>query len=275
MRFIGLEEHFRTPEMSAALAALGPEQRDDSLPILESAETKARLEDMGEDRLRQMDIVGLDMMVLSVTTPAAQALPSEQAVPLARQSNDRLASAVRAHPDRYSGFATLPTPDPQAAVQELERAVQELGLKGAMIHGRTGDRYLDKEEFRPILAKAAELGVPIYLHPQIAPRAVRALYYDGFDENLSVGFACGGWGWHADAAISALRLIVAGVFDEFPSLQIILGHWGEMVTFYLERATSLGRWTPTLKRPIADYFRHNFFVTGSGIYSTPYHGLNP
>ena len=101
-----------------------------------------------------MKIVGLDMMVLSVTTPAAQALPSEQAVPLARQSNDRLASAVRAHPDRYSGFATLPTPDRQAAVQELDRAVQELGLKGAMIHGRTGDRYLDKEEFRPILAKA-------------------------------------------------------------------------------------------------------------------------
>jgi len=143
---------------------------------------KARLEDIGEDRLREMKIVGLDMMVLSVTTPAAQALPSEQAVPLARQSNDRLASAVRAHPDRYSGFATLPTPDRQAAVQELDRAVQELGLKGAMIHGRTGDRYLDKEEFRPILAKAAELGVPIYLHPQIAPRAVRALYYDGFDE---------------------------------------------------------------------------------------------
>ena len=270
MRFIGLEEHFRTPEITAALGRLGPHQRDDSMHVLENAEKKAKLEDLGDERLRQMDLIGLDMMVLSVTTPSTQALPPEEAVRLSQQANDRLAATIKAHPDRYSGFATLPTPDPTAALEELERSVKELGLKGAMIHSRTGDRYLDKEEFRPILGKAAELGVPIYLHPEIAPRAVRALYYDGFSDDLSVGFACGGWGWHADTAVASLRLILSGVFDEFPSLNVILGHWGEMLTFYLDRAASLGRWTPNLKKSVPDYFRHNFYVTGSGIYSTPY-----
>lgn len=177
MRIIGLEEHFITPEISDALNRLGPEERDDNAPMFQSKEMARKLQDLGEDRLRQMDRVGLDLMVLSVTSPGTQALPSEQAVPLAIQANDRLAAAVKAHPDRLAGFATLPTPDPQAAVQELERCVQGLGFRGAMINGRTRERYLDHADFRPLLQKAADLGVPIYLHPQIAPRPVRALYY--------------------------------------------------------------------------------------------------
>jgi len=217
-----------------------------------------------------MDVIGLDLMVLSVTTPGTQVLAPEEAVLLARQANDRFAAAVKAHPDRFSAFATLPTPDPAAAAREFRRAVQELGLKGAMIHGRKGDRYLDHEEFRPLLAVAAEFGVPIYIHPQIAPKPVRALYYDGFDPKLSVGLAAGGWGWHVEAGVTAIRLIVAGVFDQFPNLQVILGHWGEMITFYLERAAGISRWTQNLKLPVADYFRHNFHVTASGMYYTSY-----
>ena len=270
MRIIGLEEHCWTREIAQALGRLGPNERDDSIDLFETDVVRSRLEDLGEDRLHQMDIIGLDVMVLSVTTPATQTLSGTDAVPLARQANDRIAAAIKAHPDRFAGFATLPTPDPDQATQELQRAVEVLGLRGAMIHGRTRDRTLDCEEFRPILAKAADLGVPIYLHPQIPPKPVRKAYFDGFDERLSVGFACGGWGWHAEAAVEALRLIISGVFDQLPNLQVVLGYWGESITFYLERAATLSRWTQHLKKPVADYFRENFLVTGSGIYSTPY-----
>ncbi len=276
MRIIGLEEHFWTPEISQALQNLPLDKRDDNVPQLQaqiihhSEPMNSRLLDLGEERLRQMDIIGLDLMVLSLNTPGTQILPPAQAVPLARQANDRLAAAVKAHPDRFAGFATLPTPDPAGAVSELERCVQELGFVGAMLNGRTGDTYLDHLNYRPLLAKAAELGVPLYLHPQIAPKPVRELYYDGFDEALSLQFATSGWGWHMETGIHALRLILSGVFDELPNLQIILGHWGEMVTFYLERANEMSKVAKHLKRPVADYFRANFYVTGSGMFYTPY-----
>ena len=272
MKIIGLEEHFWTPELTAALRSLPPEQQDDSLNISSDGPgVQGLIMDLGEGRLRQMDLIGLDMMVLSVSAPGAQALPAAQAVPLARQANDRLAAAIKAHPDRLAGWATLPTPDPAAAVQELRRAVQELDLKGAMLNGRTGEKYLDHPDFRPLLAEAAALGVPLYLHPQIAPKPVRALYYDGFNPELSINLATAGWGWHLDAGVGALRLILSGVFDELPSLQIVLGHWGEMVTFYLERATTAMPPALTgLKKTVGEYFRQNFYVTGSGIYVTPY-----
>ena len=270
MRIIGLEEHFTTPEIAQALQNLPPDQRDDSQMMSSDEAIKRRLLDFGDERLRQMDDIGLERMVISVTTPATQILPPSEAVPLARQANDRLADAVKAHPDRYSGFATLPTPDPAAAVSELERCVQELGFVGVMLNGRTGDKYLDAPEYRPLLAKAAELRVPLYIHPQIAPRPVRAFYYDGFEEKVSIAFASAGLGWHYEAGITGLRLILGGVFDELPGLQIILGHWGEAVLFYSERINKLSEFTENLSRPVADYFRSNFYVTGSGIYHTPY-----
>ncbi len=266
MKIIGLEEHFHTPELMAALRRAN----DDTMLLFQDKESRNRLLDLGEGRLRQMDLIGLDRMVLSVTTPATQALPPAEAVPLARQANDRLAAAVRAHPDRFSGFATLPTPDPAAAVRELRRSVQELGFVGAMLHGRTGERYLDHLDFRPLLAEAAALGVPLYLHPQMPPRSVREVYYEGFGEKLDNVFAAGGWGWHIDAGIGALRLIVAGVFDEYPDLQLILGHWGETVTFFLERANLLTSQLPAGRKSVADCFRQHFYVAGSGIYHLPY-----
>ena len=270
MKLIGLEEHFLTPELAQALDALPPEQGDDLMRLFQQSPANERLLDLGEGRLRQMDLMGLDKMVLSITSPGTQLLPPGPAVALARQANDRLAAAIKAHPDRYAGWATLPTPDPAAAVAELQRGVQELGLCGALLHGRTGEQYLDHPAYRPLLAEAARLSVPIYLHPQLPPRAVRAAYYDGFGPELSPHFAGGGWGWHLDAGIGALRLILSGVFDELPTLQIILGHWGEMVTFYLERVDVLTPLAKQLKKPVADYFRQHFHVTGSGINTTAY-----
>ncbi|MGI4737274.1 MAG: amidohydrolase family protein [Janthinobacterium lividum] len=268
MKIIGLEEHFWTPELAAALNQ--PGQREATMDLYQDANLLHRLQDLGDDRLRQMDLIGLDMMVLSVTTPATQALPATQAVPLARQANDRLAATIKAHPDRFAGFATLPTPDPTAAVDELHRAVQELGLRGAMVHARTGDKYLDHLDYRPLLAAAAALEVPIYLHPQIPPAPVRAHYYDGFEPALSLSFATSGWGWHLDAGVAALRLILAGTFDEFPTLQMVLGHWGEMVTFFLERVELLTHQARHLKLPVTEYYRRNFYVTPGGMFSARY-----
>ena len=273
MKLIGLEEHFMTPELAQATSNLPPEQVGSFFELFKGGPLQERLLDLGEDRLRQMDLIGLDRMVLSIPAPGVELLAPAPAVALARQANDRVAAAVRAHPDRYAAFAALPTPDPAAAVAELQRAVQELGCCGALINGRTADnKYLDHPDFRPLLAMAAQLDVPIYLHPQLPPAAVRAVYYDGFGPELSGAFAGGGWGWHLDAGIGALRLILSGVFDELPTLQIVLGHWGEMVTFYLERANVLTAFMARrgLKKSLAEYFRQHFYVTGSGINTTAY-----
>ena len=269
MKIIGLEEHYWTPEVAEALKQLPPEQRDDSLQ-LNTGDVNDGLLDLGEGRLRQMDLVGLDRMVLSLTTPATQPLPPAQAVALARQVNDRLAAAVRAHPDRLSGFATLSTPDPAAAAQELTRCVQELGFCGTLLCGRTGDKYLDHADFHPLLAAADRLNVPIYLHPEIPPRSVRDVYYSGFGEELDMVFSTGGWGWHLDTAVTVLRLILAGTFDRYPNLQFILGHWGEMVAFYLQRADIMSTYAKGLQKSVVEYYQQHFYLTGSGIYHTPY-----
>src|ERR1051325_6257649 len=121
-----------------------------------------RLLDLGKTRLADMDDQGIEVQVLSVTPPGVQSLDAARAVPLAREANDAIAAAVRAHPDSFEGFATLPTPDPRAAAEELRRAVTGLGLKGAMIHGRTGSRNLDHPDLTPIWEAAAELRCPIY-----------------------------------------------------------------------------------------------------------------
>jgi len=139
-----------------------------------------------------------------------------------------------------------------------------------MIHGQTNDRFLDDPAFRPILATAAALDVPIYLHPAPPSRAVRDAYYAGFDPAVSEAFATFGWGWHLDTGIHALRMVLAGVFDLYPNLQLILGHWGEMIPFYLARfADGLTPIARKLQRPVADYFVQQMHVTPSGMFTLP------
>jgi predicted TIM-barrel fold metal-dependent hydrolase len=182
-----------------------------------------------------MDVMGIDVLVLSYPSSGIPLLPASEAVPLARETNDQLATAIAAHPDRFVGLATLPTPEPAAAAAEFERCVNTIDFKGAMIAGRTNDRFLDDPSFRPMLETAAALDVPIYLHPALPAKAVWDVYYAGFDPAISGTFATAGWGWHLDTGIHALCMILAGVFDQFPGLQLILGHWGEMIPFYLAR----------------------------------------
>ena len=135
-----------------------------------------------------------------------------------------------------------------------------------MLHGRTLDRNLDHPALRPVFATAAELRVPLYIHPQIAPPPVREAYYSGFDAALGTVFAGPGIGWHYETGVQVLRLILAGTFDRHPDLQLIVGHWGEVVLFYLERLEVLGRVAADLQRPIADYLRQNVYYTPSGMF---------
>jgi uncharacterized protein len=269
MKTIGLEEHFVTPDVLAAWAALPPELQDVAHRMSNRGAVAERLEDLGERRLADMDETGLDVQVLSLTAPGVQSLEPQQAVALATASNDFLAETVRGRPDRFQGVATLPTPDPAAAARELERGVRDLGLNGAMLFGRTRERNLDDQANWPIFEAAAALRAPLYIHPQSPLPAVREAIYSGYDEALNGALSAFGLGWHYETGVQILRLVLAGVFDRWPDLQIVTGHWGEVVLFYLDRIDNLAG-PAKLNRPVSDYFRANVSITASGMWSQRY-----
>ena len=273
MRRIALEEHCLTPEL---LDLLGPQIHPYYPTHRWPPPLEARLMDIGEGRIAEMDAQGIDMQLLSMVQPGLEHSPAAKAVPVARAFNDRVAEAIAAHPDRFAGFAALPTADPAAAAQELARAVNELGLKGALVNGRTQERFLDDQFFWPMFESAEALGVPIYLHPMPPPKAVYDAYYAGFGDDVGFMLAAPAWGWHIETGLHAIRLILAGLFDRFPALQIIIGHMGEAVPFMLTRIDdTLGGGT-ALERPkiatelsVKEYFHRNFHITTSGIFTDP------
>src|SRR5437763_9689631 len=269
MRTIAIEEHFLADGCREFMKRAAPGQAGGWSRAF-AAELQAKLSDLGATRLKDMDAGGIDLQVISHTASAIVPLPGDEAVRLAREANDQLASAVAAHPDRFAGFATLPMTDPEAAADELERAVHSLGLKSAMINGTTDGRFLDDPSFLPILERAVALDVPIYVHPGVPPAAVREAYYSGFDPAVNYFLATSGWGWHSEVGIHALRLILAGVFDRFPTLQVIIGHMGEMIPFMLARINNV--LTPQakhLQHTVPEYFLQNFYITTSGFFTDP------
>jgi predicted TIM-barrel fold metal-dependent hydrolase len=151
----------------------------------------------------------------------------------------------------------------------LRRCVEQLGCKGAIVYGRVGDKNLDHAMFEPTFACAAGLGVPLLIHPQIPQASVRNAYYAGLDAPMDLALSTFGIGWHYEAGIQFVRMVVAGVFDRHPGLQVILGHWGELVMFYLERLTMLDR-VSTVERPFVEYVRDHLYLTASGMFSTAY-----
>jgi uncharacterized protein len=268
MKIIALEEHFRNSAIEEAVKKALPPSQQDFFVASMALSGPPELEDLGIDRLKHMDAMGIDVQILSYTTPGTQVLSASEAVPLARDANDQVALAVAAHPDRFAGFATLPTSDPEAAAAELERAVHELDFKGAMINGRTQDRFLDDPRFNPVLETAEALDVPLYLHPTVPSKAVQDAYYTGLDPVTSGRFATIGWGWHMETGIHALRMILAGIFDRYPRLQVILGHWGEMIPFFLARINEFVV-AKHLQQSVSYYFLQNFYVTPSGMFTLP------
>ena len=175
-----------------------------------------------------MDEAHVDFQVLSLAAIGFDSLDSATASTLAREINDELASAVHAHPDRFGGFATLAVKDPESAANELERCVSKLGFCGAMLNGTSEGKFLDDAQFLPVFETAAQLGVPIYLHPAPPPRSVYGLYFAGLPEETADMLATAAWGWHAETGLHTLRLIVSGLFDRVPKLQLIIGHMGEV-----------------------------------------------
>ncbi len=269
MKIIGLEEHFATEDVLAAWRALDPRWQDVVHAQANGGEIGVRLLDLADQRIAAMDETGMDVQVLSLTAPGVQSQEPGEAVALQTASNDLLADTVRSRPDRFQGFATLATPYPAAAAQELERAVTKLGLHGAMLFGRTRERNLDHRDNWPIFEAAAARRAPLYIHPQSPVPAVRDAVYGGFDEATNAAFATFGLGWHYETGVQILRMVLAGVFDRFPDLQLITGHWGEVVLFYLDRIDNLAG-PAKLKQPVSEYFRQHVSVTPSGLWSQRY-----
>jgi uncharacterized protein len=267
MKLIAIEEHFLTREVQEAWSAIKLELVDPSVAI-HRGDIERRLRDLTDERIDLMDETGVDVQVLSLTTPALHDLGPE-GIELARRINDTIAEAVARRPDRLQAFATLPVSAPVEAALELERCVRTLGFQGTMLCGRAGAHNLDDPSLLPIFQTAEALGAPILLHPRAAPQAVRDAYYSGISPDIDAALATYGLGWHYDAGIQFIRLLLAGHFDRMPRLQLILGHWGELVLFYAERLSAFDR-ASNLRKPVADYLQENLHVTASGMFFPHY-----
>ncbi|OFZ89558.1 MAG: hypothetical protein A2W21_00235 [Betaproteobacteria bacterium RBG_16_66_20] len=268
MKTIAIEEHFITPIYREKVGA--NEFRNFYL--------KSRSEQLGHDiveqnadlgakRIAYMDTAGIDVQVLSFGSPGAQAFGADVAIPMARDANDRAHEAMKKYPGRFEGFAALPTADPKAAADELERAVTKLGFKGTMIHGHTRGSFLDEKKYWVIFERAESLGVPIYLHPTLPPPDAMKAYFEDYEE-----LARAGWGFSVDTSCHFLRIVFAGVFDAFPKLKFILGHLGEGLPFAMHRLndhTYRAAARRGLKRTPLEYLKENMLVTTSGNWYEP------
>ena len=255
---IAIEEHF----MLAALTDHFPPGVMKQPPhILD------RLYDLTDERIRIMDAAGIDMQVLSHQSPSGERLDPDIAVDVCRSTNDFLFSVIDAHPDRFAGFATIPTTaGGDAAADELQRAVEDLGLKGGMIHGPSRGVFLDDPRFRPLFARAQALSVPIYLHPAKPDAQVSERYYAPYDETHPAILQAA-WGFGIETGTQAVRMILSGIFEELPDLQIVLGHLGEAIPFWLDRADEGFKRPNNRPSRFAEVFRSNFHVTTSGFFS--------
>jgi predicted TIM-barrel fold metal-dependent hydrolase len=226
-----------------------------------------KLLDLGDGRLKDMDENGVDVQVLSLTAPGLEQFDAPTGTALSKKTNDLLAKAIQKHPDRFMGFAALAPQDPEAAARELERTVKVLGFKGWNTHSNFGGTYLDEKKYLPILEKAAENDALIYLHPTVP--AIPQLCKYGFT------LAGASFGFGFETAMCMMRVILSGVFDKYPRLKFMLGHYGEAMPFLLERMdraysrppAPAGR--PELAKKPSEYLKNNVFVTTSGNFFEP------
>ena len=273
MRIITVEEHFQHPEVSARVAKLAGPPPLPAEGLADFANAFALDTDsttrLGGNRLTHMDEVGIDVQVVSHGNGSPAILQHPEAVELCRRVNDDLAAQIAEHPDRFYGFATLPLYDPSAAADELRRCVAELGFVGALIAGSYNGLFLDDARFDPILTAAEAVDLPIYVHPGLPEAPVSRRYYAGdWPASVQIMFSGPAFGWHAEAGIHIVRLILSGALDRHPGLKLLSGHWGELAAFYLERLDETLALTPTgLQRTPADYYRQQVWITPSGMYN--------
>jgi predicted TIM-barrel fold metal-dependent hydrolase len=266
MRIVALEEHISLPAFSAELETVAPRPGSRG----GAGAVRAELEDADTLRLASMDAAGISLQVLSVPGPGPIMLSPDAAPAFTRRYNDALAAIVRERPDRFASFAHLPMGVPEAAADELERAVRDCGFCGALMSGTTKGKFLDDPTFEPLLARAEQLDVPIYVHPGVPPEAVRKAYYDGFDAHVSSVFATAGWGWHAETAVHVLRMVLAGTFDRHPGLKIIIGHMGEGLPTMLARCDDfMGQKVTGLPRTVSQTILDHVTITTAGFFTQP------
>ena len=270
-RIVGVEEHFLLPDLlqripREAAAARGYFSRDQPYAGFSQI---APLTEVGEARIRALDEAGVSQQVLSLDGPGADLLPPREGAAWAREANDALAGLIAVHPDRFAGLAHLPLTDPHAAADELERCVRQLGLKGALVRGSTDGRFLDHPSYDVLLARAAALGVPLYVHPGIPPAPVREVYYGGLPEPFGFWMSISGWGWHADTAVQILRLMVTGAFDRHPDLQVVIGHLGEGLQVLFSRLDQQYHMAAGMEKRPSEVLRRHVHVTIGGFFIQP------
>ena len=282
MRKIAVEEHFYT---EAFLEYLRSRKDPPRREVLEDANhnkmerawdsfyyrdrplsSSFKLLEMGQKRISDMDRAGIDIQVLSLSNPGVELFGIRDGERMAKETNDELATLMQKYPKRFLGFAALSPEDPCGAAAELERAVKELGFKGANINSHIKGEYLDDEKYWVIFEKAQELGVPISIHPrEPSPDMVKP--YSKYPVLLGAAL-----GFGAEVSLHVMRLICSGVFDAYPNLKILLGHLGEGLPFWmwrLDNRWSLSPLSKKLCKKPGEYFRDNIFVTTSGMFSTP------
>ena len=229
-----------------------------------------RLGDIGERRIADMDASGIDIQILSLTSPGVQVFDAPTATSLAASTNDQLAEAIRRYPTRFAGLAAVAPQDPRAAVREMDRAVRTLGMKGVIINSHTRGELLDDPKFWEIFEAAQALDVPIYIHPQAPPAAMIGPYVErGLEGAL--------WGFGAETGLHALAIIRSGALDRFPKLRIVIGHLGEALPFWLFRLDYMNRTArpgirsgaAALSKQISEYMKEHVFVTTSGMAWSP------
>jgi predicted TIM-barrel fold metal-dependent hydrolase len=274
MKRIAVEEHFHTPYSMYMLTGTSSTQLKEivtSSPPRNYLPWGPNMEGRTLDlelRIREMDEAGIDIQVLSIAGRAAEEFDAATGIEFARKVNDELYRIIKRYPDRFVGFATIPTQDPKAATAELERAVKRLGFRGTLVNSNTRGEYIDNEKHWCIFEMAEKLGVPVYIHPK-SP-------YGNLMKTLDEYPPLWGsvWGYTMDTGLQAMRLICSGVFDKYPGLKIILGHLGEALPFWRWRIDN--RWqkeeyysdpkTGKLLKTPGQYMMDNFLITTSGVF---------
>jgi 5-carboxyvanillate decarboxylase len=279
---IAVEEHFSTVEHLDNLRAIlektyaNSEVIDEErfivndapfLPMMDTPQVREMIDclvDIGEGRIQVMNKYGIDMQVLSFVSPGVQVFDADMGTKMAKETNDKLSQTVNEHPTRFAGLAALALQNPNEAADELERSVTDLGLKGACIFPHTKGEYPDDKKYWVVFERAHKLGVPIYLHPRApSPSMIKPyLGYPFLDSAM--------WGFAADTGLCAMRLMCSGLFDEYPQLKIVLGHLGEAIPFWLWRIDNFWKKGPLFrerKKPPSQYFKNNFAITTSGMFS--------
>lgn len=274
MKIITIEEHIYLRTLSKELSKYYNEDSeysknasDPRLPYFPDMELYASSD---TKRIADMDKYGITKQILS-SPVQTQILDEKEALKVVEQANDEIVSIIRKNPTRFGGFGLLPWSNIEDSIKEVKR-IKKLKLEGIILAGRPSMDaiFLDDEKYFKVLEAIAEADLPLYLHPAPPLKDVQEKYYSGLGEKVSSRLSLYGWGWHNEVGVNAIRMILKGIFEKLLNLKIILGHWGEMVPFFLSRVDqALPKEVTYLSKSITETFKNNFYVTPSGIFDYP------